>query len=43
MVAEHYQRLGFTALPAEPENDQRFELRLDAFNEVSTFIEILEN
>jgi FkbH-like protein len=43
MVADHYERLGFTALPAGPAEERRFELRLDSFSAVATFIEILEN
>jgi len=43
MVAEHYPRLGFARLPAVPGRDQEFELRLDAFDQASTFIKIMEN
>lgn len=43
MVAEHYPKLGFSSLPAAPGEDQQFELRLDTFSAVPTFIQIMEN
>jgi len=42
MVAEHYLRLGFVSMPLEPGQDQQFELPLDSFSEVPTFIQITE-
>jgi len=43
MVAEHYLRLGFTALPDESGIDRRFELRLDTYQTLPTFFVITEN
>ncbi|MEF9928466.1 MAG: HAD-IIIC family phosphatase [Massilia sp.] len=43
MVAEHYLRLGFTALPDESGINQQFELHLDAYQALPTFFVITEN
>ena len=42
MVAEHYLRLGFSALPGRAP-DQQFELHLDTYTTVPTFFDITES
>jgi len=43
MVAEHYLRLGFSALPGGSAPDRQFELHLDTYTTVPTFFDITES